>query len=406
VHPVPVFLWKGKDTAGQVLSGEEPARDRADAIRRLRRRKILATRVEEKPKDVKLRLGRKTRVGVKDLAVFTRQFATMINAGLPIVLCLDVMSKQVEKVSFRHVLRQVKESVQSGNTLGGSLGKHPSVFDDLYVHMVEAGEASGALDAILERLATYLEKADQLRRKIKSALMYPAVVSIIAVLATSFLLIFVIPTFAKMFSDFGGQLPLVTRIVMAMSDFLRGFWWALGAVLVVGHQLFRRYRKTEKGREKIDGLLLRTPVFGPVVRKGAVARFTRTLGTLQMSGVPILEGLAITARTAGNAIVEKAVLRTRDSVSRGETLTEPLRESEVFPPMVVQMVAVGEETGALDQMLAKIADFYEDEVDTAVEGLTSVIEPLMMVVLGGVVGGMVVAMYLPIFKMITVIIGD
>ncbi len=401
-----VYVWKGKDARGKVVSGEEKAKDRAEAIRRLRRRKIAATQVREKPKDVKLKLGMKKGVKVKDLAVFTRQFATMINAGLPIVLCLDVMSKQVEKQVFRQVLAQVKDSVQSGNTLGDSLAKHPSVFEDLYVHMVEAGESSGALDTILERLAEYLEKADQLRRKIKSAMMYPTVVTVIALLATAFLLIFVIPTFTKMFSDFGGQLPLITRVVVGMSDFLRGYWWGVLGLVLGGRFALMRYRKTEKGRERVDSLLLNLPVLGPVIRKGAVARFTRTLSTLQMSGVPILEGLTITARTSGNVVLEKAVIKTRESVSRGETLTEPLREANVFPPMVVQMVSVGEETGALDQMLAKIAEFYEDEVDTAVDGLTSVIEPLMMVVLGGIVGGMVVAMYLPIFKMITVIVGS
>ena len=401
-----VYVWKGKDSRGKLVSGEETAKDRADAIRRLRKRKIAAMQVREKPKDVKLRFGARKGVGVKDLAVFTRQFATMINAGLPIVLCLDVMSKQVEKQVFREVLTKVKDSVQSGNTLADSLAKHPSVFEELYVHMVEAGESSGALDTILERLAEYLEKADQLRRKIKSAMMYPTVVTVIALLATAFLLIFVIPTFTKMFADFGGQLPLITRIVVGMSDFLRAYWWAVGGLVLGGRFALKRYRKTEKGREKIDTLLLNLPVLGPVIRKGAVARFTRTLSTLQMSGVPILEGLTITARTSGNVVLEKAVIKTRESVSRGETLTEPLREANVFPPMVVQMVSVGEETGALDQMLAKIAEFYEDEVDTAVDGLTSVIEPLMMVVLGGIVGGMVVAMYLPIFKMITVIVGS
>jgi len=402
---VAVYVWKGKDPSGKVLAGEESARDRADAIRKLRKKRIVATQVRERPRNIKLKLGQRKNVKVKDLAVFTRQFATMINAGLPIVLCLDVMSKQVEKPHFREVLRKVRDSVQSGNTLAESLGKQPAVFEELYVHMVEAGETSGALDTILERLAVYLEKADRLRRKVQSAMMYPSIVTVIALLATAFLLIFVIPTFSKMFADFGGQLPMVTRVVVGASNFLRSYWWLLGALIVAGRFLFKRYRKTEKGREKVDRTLLNLPILGTVLRKGAVARFTRTMSTLQMSGVPILDGLAITARTAGNVVLEKAIMRTRESVSRGQTLTEPLKEAEVFPPMVVQMVSVGEETGALDEMLAKIADFYEDEVDTAVDGLTSVIEPLMMVALGGIVGGMVVAMYLPIFKMITVIVG-
>lgn len=402
---MPVYVWKGKNLAGKVVSGEEVAKGRADAIRRLRKRKVTAIQVREKPKSVKLRLARKKRVKVKDLAVFTRQFATMINAGLPIVLCLDVMAKQVDNPSLRRVLERVKESVQAGGTLAESLRKQEDVFGELYVHMVEAGEASGALDTILERLAEYLEKTEQLRRKIKSAMMYPTIVTVIALLATAFLLVFVIPTFTKMFADFGGELPAITRLVVGLSDFLRGYWWLIGGLVFLARLVFKRYRRSEKGREKTDRGLLNLPVLGSVIRKGAVARFTRTLGTLQMSGVPILDGLAITARTAGNVVLEKAIMKTRDSVSQGQTLTEPLKESNVFPPMVVQMVSVGEETGALDQMLAKIADFYEDEVDTAVDGLTSIIEPVMMVALGGIVGGMVVAMYLPIFKMISVIVG-
>ncbi|UCF79175.1 MAG: type II secretion system F family protein, partial [Candidatus Eiseniibacteriota bacterium] len=290
-------------------------------------------------------------------------------------------------------------------TLAEALGKHSRVFDDLFVNMVESGEAGGILDDILMRLASYIEKAEALKRKVKSAMMYPAVVMVVAVGATTFMLLFIIPTFAKMFSDFGGQLPLPTRIVLMLSDVLRGYWWAISgatAGFVLG---FRQFHRSEKGKRLIDRIQLRLPILGEVMRKASVARFTRTLGTLIKSGVPILTGLEITARTAGNTVISDSVLETRTSIREGETLAAPLKESEVFPAMVVQMIAVGEETGALDEMLRKIADFYDDEVDTAVDTLTSVIEPVMIVVMGLLVGGMVVAMYLPMFKLVSVVAG-
>jgi len=285
------------------------------------------------------------------------------------------------------------------------MGRHPKVFSTLFVNMVEAGEAGGILDVILVRLAAFLEKLDQLQRKVKGALTYPSVVAFVAIGATCFMLIFIIPTFAKMFTDFGGQLPLPTQIVMGLSDFLRAFWWAILAVAIGVVVALQRYYKTESGRLVIDRLLLKIPVLGSVIRKGAVARFTRTLGTLISSGVPILSGLDITARTAGNRVVENAVVATRESISQGNTIAEPLRASGVFPPMVTSMIAVGEQTGALDEMLEKIATFYDSEVDTAVDALTAIIEPVMIVVMGTVVGGMLVAMYLPMFKIVSVVAG-
>jgi type IV pilus assembly protein PilC len=286
------------------------------------------------------------------------------------------------------------------------MGKHKKIYPDLYISMVEAGESGGILDVVLQRLAVFLEKLDALKRKVKTAMIYPTVVLSVMVLASVFLLVFVIPTFAKMFSDFGGTLPLPTRIVMGMSGFLRSKWYLLAGAAGIAVYAIRRYRATEKGRLKIDTLLLRTPAIGEILRKSAVARFTRTLGTLISSGVPILDGLAITARTAGNMVVHNAVMQTRVSIREGQTIAEPLRASGVFPPMVVQMIAIGEETGALDEMLEKIAEFYEQEVDAAVEGLTSIIEPIMIVLMGGMVGGMVVAMYLPIFRMVNVIMAN
>jgi len=329
----------------------------------------------------------------------------MINSGLPLVQCLDILSKQCEREHFAKIITQTMRDVESGSTLADALGKHPRVFSDLYVNMVEAGETGGVLDVILARLATYLEKMNTLKRKITGAMAYPGVVCFVTVVATVFMLIFIVPTFAKLYSDFGGSLPGPTRVVMALSNFLKHQWWVLvGGVLlaVVG---LRRYYASKGGRAKIDRFFLSVPVLGPVLLKTAIARFTRTLGTLVSSGVPILEGLEITAKAAGNTVVRDAVMKTRASISSGQTIAEPLRQSEVFPPMVVQMISVGEETGALDEMLCKIADFYDEEVDAAVDAMTSVIEPIMIVIMGGVVGGMVVAMYLPIFKLVTVIVG-
>jgi type IV pilus assembly protein PilC len=328
----------------------------------------------------------------------------MINAGLPMVQCLDILSAQADKPVFKKIISTVTSDVEGGATLAEALGKHP-IFSQLYVNMVEAGEAGGILDQILNRLAVYLEKAEALQRKVKSAMTYPTVVAVVALGATTFMLMFIIPTFAKMFSDFGGQLPLPTKIVLGLSNFLRAQWYVLALSIGGAAFAFKRFYKTDAGRMKIDKLSLRVPVLGMVLRKAAIARFTRTLGTLVSSGVPILGGLDITARTAGNKVVEKAIYATRESISQGETIAEPLRKSGVFPPMVTQMISVGEQTGALDEMLDKIANFYDSEVDTAVEQLTSIIEPVMIVIMGLIVGGMLISMYLPMFKLINVISG-
>ena len=400
------YTWKGRSPSGELLSGEYQTESKDELIGYLRKRKIIITSVREKSGQIKINLPGKSRVGVKDIGVFTRQFATMINAGLPLVQCLDILSQQTEKEALRDAVAKVMNDVEGGSTLAEGLGRHPKIFSNLYVNMVEAGEAGGILDVILMRLATFLEKLDALQRKVKSALTYPTVVGVVALAATAFMLIFIIPTFAKMFTDFGGQLPLPTKIVIGISDFLRNFWWAMvGGItgLVIAIQ---RYYKTEGGRLNIDKMMLKIPVLGMVIRKGSVARFTRTLGTLISSGVPILSGLEITARTSGNKVVEEAVMSTRESISQGNTIADPLKKCGVFPPMVTSMISVGEQTGALDEMLDKIANFYDDEVDTAVDSLTAIIEPVMIVVMGTMVGGMLIAMYLPMFKLVTLVGGD
>ncbi|UCF06754.1 MAG: type II secretion system F family protein [bacterium] len=398
------YIWKGRTPTGEILSGEYLAESKQELLSYLRKRKIIITHIRHKPKEIDLNFGFKNRITTRDLGVFTRQFATMINAGLPMVQCLDILSSQLEKPAFKKIVTEVMSDVESGSTLAEALRKH-SCYSDLYVNMVEAGEAGGILDIILNRLAVYLEKADALKRKIKGAMTYPSVVFIVAMGATIFMLMFIIPTFAKMFSDFGGELPLPTKIVMLMSDFLRTNWYLLlGAAIgiIIG---LRHYYKQEHGRYRIDKMILNLPILGAVIRKGSVARFTRTLGTLIASGVPILNALEITARTAGNKVIEGAVMETRTSISEGNTIADPLKASGVFPPMVVQMIAVGEQTGALDEMLDKVADFYDSEVDTAVGALTSIIEPVMIVVMGTIVGGMLIAMYLPMFKLINVVSG-
>jgi len=400
---VTTYVWRGRTPGGDVQTGELAVETRRDLTSALRKKRIILISAKEKRKAISLLPKRGGTVRTKDLALFTRQFATMINAGLPLVQCLDTLAKQTTKPVFRDVILKVMKDVESGSTLAESIAKHKNVFQELYVHMVTAGEAGGILDVILARLATFLEKMDALMRKVKTAMMYPSVVMTVALGATVFMLVFIIPTFAKMFKDFGGILPMPTRIVLGVSTFIRTQWWLILAVIAGILVAFKRLRSTEKGRYKIDQVLLKFPAIGDILMKSSVARFTRTLGTLISSGVPILDGLNITAKTAGNMVIHDAILKTRASISEGETISGPLRESAVFPPMVVQMIAIGEETGALDEMLSKIADFYEDEVDTAVEGLTSIIEPVMIVFMGGVVGTMVVAMYLPIFKMVTVI---
>ncbi len=396
-----VFVYQGR-TASGMQNGEIEAADRSSAVGELRRRAILVTKIAEKtaPK-VSFKFGGK--VKDKEMAIFTRQFSTMIDAGLPLVQCLNILAEQSESKTLRNVTGQVARHVEAGSTLADALRRHPRTFDDLFTNLVEVGEAGGILDVVLQRLAAYIEKAAALKRKVKAAMVYPCAIIGVALLVVIFMLTFVIPTFAQMFKDLGADLPLPTKVVMLLSDFVRGYILLIIAGLIGAVMALRSYYRTEGGRATIDALMLKLPVFGTLVRKVAVARFTRTLGTLVQSGVPILDGLRITARTAGNKVVEKAVLQCRAAVTEGKTLADPLRTSGVFPPMVTQMISVGEQTGALDAMLSKIADFYDDEVDTAVSTLTSLLEPIMIVFLGVVVGGLVVAMYLPIFKLVTLV---
>jgi type IV pilus assembly protein PilC len=399
-----VFVWKGRTLAGEAQTGEIETGRQEEALELLRKKRILVTSLRPKSGPSMPKFGGPG-VSTKDLAIFTRQFATMISAGLPLVQCLDILAKQASKPSFGKIISETTREVEAGSTLSDALGKHKDVFDDLFRNMVAAGEAGGVLDEILMRLATYIEKADALKRKVQSALVYPAVVLTVAMGATAFMLIFIIPTFAKMFMDFGGELPLPTKIVLVLSDILVHWWWVAILAMVAGFLTFQRFYATENGQRAVDGFMIRMPILGDVLLKGSVARFTRTLGTLIASGVPILGGLEITARTAGNKVIAEAIMSARASIREGETVAAPLKASNVFPPMVTQMIAVGEQTGALDEMLTKIAVFYEQEVDTAVDTLTSIIEPVMIVIMGGIVGGMVVAMYLPMFKLINVVAG-
>jgi type IV pilus assembly protein PilC len=401
---MPKFAWKGRTLAGEAQAGEIEVGRQDEALELLRKKKILVTSLRPKGGFVLPKFGGVS-VSTKDLAIFTRQFATMISAGLPLVQCLDILAKQSSRPSFGRVIGEVTREVESGSTLADALGRHKSVFDDLFRNMVAAGEAGGVLDEILMRLAVYIEKAEALKRKVQSAMVYPAVVLTVALGATAFMLIFIIPTFAKMFSDFGGELPLPTKIVLVLSKGLQMLWWVIILAIIGAVIAFNRFYATDNGRRTVDALMIKMPVLGDVLLKGAVARFTRTLGTLIASGVPILAGLEITARTAGNKVIAEAIMTARASIREGETVAAPLKASGVFPPMVVQMISVGEQTGALDEMLTKIAVFYEAEVDTAVDTMTSIIEPVMIVVMGGIVGGMVVAMYLPMFKLISVVAG-
>ena len=398
---MPTYTYTARPAAGgDIQKGELEVESKADAFAHLRKKKLVPVSVQEKEKEASFSISFGTGVKTRDVVIFTRQFATMINSGLPLVQSLDILQQQTENETLKKVVRQVLYDVESGNTLADAMGKHPKIFSDLYVSMVAAGEAGGILDTILLRLATFLEKNDALVRKIKGAMVYPVVIMLVAVLAVATLLIFVIPTFQDMFESAGVPLPLPTQIVIALSAFLQAWWWALLGGIVAAFFAFRAYYSTDDGQRRVDAALLRMPLLGDLQRKAAVARFTRTLGTLVSSGVSILEGLEITARTAGNRVIHDAVMESRASIAGGETISGPLKESAVFPPMVIQMIRVGEETGGLDEMLSKIADFYDDEVDQAVSTLLSAMEPLMIVVLGVLVGGMIVSMYLPIFDMI------
>lgn len=397
---MPNYSWKGRTRGGRVQEGVLVAESKEAAIASLRKQQIIVTAVTEKGKEFALpKLG--GRVKAKELAIFTRQFSVMIDAGLPLVQCLEILGSQQENKAFQKCLLQVRQDVETGSTLADALRKHPRVFDDLFCNMIAAGEAGGILDTILQRLAQYIEKAVKLTAAVRSALVYPVAVISIAIIVVWVILWKVIPTFASLFEGLGASLPLPTRITIALSNFIGAWWWVI--ILAVGSTIFllNRYHKTYKGRRHIDSIMLRIPVLGGVLRKIAVARFCRTLATLVSSGVPILEGLEITARTSGNAIVEDAIMATRRSVEEGKTIAEPLKGSDVFPSMVVQMVAVGEQTGALETMLSKVADFYEDEVDEATANLLSLLEPVMIVMLGGVIGGIVISMYMPMFDLIT-----
>lgn len=366
----------------------------------LRRQGIEPTKIKPKPKDLFQNVKfLQPKVTEKDIVVMTRQFATMIDAGLPLVQCLEILYSQQDNRTFKRILKNIKEDVEEGSTFADALKQHPEVFDDLFVNLVAAGEIGGILDIILNRLAAYIEKAAKLKKKVKGAMTYPIVVMVIAVLVVAVILIFVIPVFQSMFADFGKALPVPTQVVVAISNFVKNYILYIVVGVVVLIFAFRRFYKTERGRVLVDNLILKAPVFGMLLRKVAVAKFTRTLGTMISSGVPILDSLDIVAATAGNKTIEGAIRETRQSISEGRTIAEPLADSEVFPSMVVQMISVGEATGALDTMLGKIADFYDDEVDAAVDALTSMLEPFMMVFLGGTIGGLVVSMYLPIFQM-------
>lgn len=396
-----VFQWAGKSAKGAMVKGELTAASKDEVKAYLRKQRIMPTKISQKSKPLFSGGGS---VKDKDLVIFTRQFATMIGAGLPLVQAMEILSQQTENKAFAAIIGEIKNDVEGGSTFADALKKYPRVFSELYSNMVAAGETGGILDTILIRLATYIEKAQSLKRKVKGAMVYPAVVISVAILVIIIIMVFVVPTFSKMFAQLGGELPAPTQLIINISKFLGGVGGLIVLASVIGIVVFiTQFRRTERGKKVTDRIILKLPVVGVLFKKVAVAKFTRTLGTLISSGVPILDGLNITAKTAGNKVIEKAVLEVRQSVSEGQTVAEPLSHAKVFPPMVTQMIAVGESTGALDSMLDKIADFYDDEVDIAVSALTSMIEPLLMVFLGGTVGFIVVAMYLPIFKLITLI---
>ncbi len=398
------FVWEGRTAQGKILKGEMEAVNQQAVLARLRSQRIqpVPARVREKGKGLEKELtipGFGAKVTAHDIMLFTRQFATMIDAGLPIVQGLDILSQQSENKALRNVVRQIKQDVESGFTLADALKKHPKVFDDLYVNMVAAGEVGGVLNTILNRIAFFIEKANKLKSKVKGAMIYPCTIVAVAAGVVTVLLLFVIPVFAELYGGMGKALPAPTQITINLSNWFRAYFFYM--VIVAGAAAFalRAYYRTDQGRITMDGLFLKFPVLGDLLRKVAVARFAQNMSILLTSGVPILDGLAITARTAGNKVVERAIMNARVSISQGKTVAEPLTESKIFPPMVCQMVAIGENTGALDAMLKKVADFYEEEVDSAVANLTSLMEPIIMVVLGVVLGGLVISMYLPIFQL-------
>jgi type IV pilus assembly protein PilC len=397
---MPVYVWVAETKRGRKLKGEIDAANEAIALNQLKKRNFTVKKLKPKPKDIFENISfLKPKVTNKDLVVFTRQFSTMIDAGLPLVQGLTILAEQSENPTFKSILKEITKDVEGGSTLAEAMKKHPKVFDDLFVNLVAAGEVGGILDTILRRLATFIEKAEKLKSQIKGAMTYPAVVVAIAIIVIAVILIFVIPVFEDMFRSFGSALPGPTQLVVNLSRFIKGnFHWivlGLGALVYA----VKWYRGTQKGRKQTDAMLLKLPIFGDLLKKTAVARFTRTLGTMISSGVPILDALEIVAKTSGNVIIEEILYEVRGSIAEGQTIAEPLSENDIFPGMVIQMIAVGEATGALDTMLEKIADFYDDEVDAAVAALTSMLEPLLMLFLGGSIGGLVIAMYLPIFGM-------
>jgi len=397
---MPVYVWVAETKRGRKLKGELDAANEAIALNQLKKRNFIVKKLKPKPKDLFETISfLKPKVTKKDLVVFTRQFSTMIDAGLPLVQGLTILAEQAENPTFKTILKEITKDVEGGSTLAEAMKKHPKVFDDLFVNLVAAGEVGGILDTILRRLATFIEKAEKLKSQIRGAMTYPAVVVAIAIIVIAVILIFVIPVFEEMFKSFGSALPGPTQIVVNLSRFMKGnfHWVLLGAGVLV--YAFKRYRGTQKGRKQTDALFLKLPIFGDLLKKTAVARFTRTLGTMISSGVPILDALDIVAKTSGNVIIEEILYEVRGSIAEGQTIAEPLSENDIFPGMVIQMIAVGEATGALDTMLEKIADFYDEEVDAAVAALTSMLEPLLMLFLGGSIGGLVIAMYLPIFGM-------
>ncbi|TET62098.1 MAG: type II secretion system F family protein [Candidatus Stahlbacteria bacterium] len=395
---MPTFIWKGRTASGATASGELAAGSQTDVVAALRQKKIIPTSIKVKEEKKGLTLFG-SRVSRHALSVFTRQFSTMLNAGLPLLSCLEILGKQTESAGLRRVLAEVRGDVEGGLSLADALRRQPKVFDNLYVNMVESGETGGALDVILLRLATYLEKMEVLMRKIKGAMIYPVIITIVAIGAISVMLLFVIPIFAQMFEGVGAELPAMTRLVMGMSALLQ-VWAIPGLIIIIAlFTVLRRWHKTESGARAMDPLLLKMPVFGDLMKKQSIARFSRTLSTLLSSGVPIIDALEITARSSGNWVVEDAILKARTSIKGGENIADPLSKTTVFPPMVTQMIAIGEASGGLDEMLSKVADFYDAEVDQAVENLTSALEPLIMVVLGGIVGFLVISMYLPIFQL-------
>ena len=396
---MPAFTYTARTAAGELRTATVEAATAQDVVSQLRRQRMTVVKVDESTKPKKIR----GTIKMRDIVIFTRQFSTMINAGLPLVQALDILAKQTENKVLAASTRDIVFDVESGHTVADALAKHPKAFSELYVNMVAAGEAGGILDTILMRLAVFMEKNDALIRKVKGAMIYPGVIMSVAFIAIAVLLIFVIPVFQSMFEGVGMALPLPTRVVIAASDFLRGFWWAVIGAMGIVVWLFRRYYATSSGKLVVDRAMLRFPVLGDVLRKSAVSRFTRTLGTLISSGVSILDGLEITAKTAGNRVIQDAIMQSRASIAGGDTIAAPLQKSAVFPPMVISMIAVGEQTGGLDEMLSKVADVYDDEVVAAVSGLLSLLEPIMIVFLGVIVGGMVVAMYLPIFDMINAV---